>query len=145
MLTLKSYLGVIAALFIAFPAAAIELVMIDQDGCVYCEQWHEEIGGIYSNTTEGKFAPLRVIDIYEIPDDLEIARRVVFTPTFLIIDDGKELARLEGYPGLISFGRCWESCCATIPISTPTLVTADAPPDVCRHGSSWSCRSRPCR
>ena len=99
MLTLKSYLGVITALFLAFPAAAIELVMIDQDGCVYCEQWHEEIGGIYSKTTEGEFAPLRVIDIYEIPDDLEIARRVVFTPTFLIIEDGKELARLEGYPG----------------------------------------------
>jgi thioredoxin-related protein len=99
MLTLKSYLGVIAALLIAFPAAAIELVMVEQEGCVYCEQWNEDIGGIYSKTTEGKFAPLRRVDIFDIPEDLNIARRVIYTPTFLIVDDGKELARLEGYPG----------------------------------------------
>ncbi len=99
MLTLKSYLGVITALLIAFPAAAIELVMVEQEGCVYCEQWNEDIGGIYSKTTEGKFAPLRRVDLFAIPEDLSIARRVIFTPTFLIVDDGKELARLEGYPG----------------------------------------------
>jgi thioredoxin-related protein len=99
MLTLKSYLGVITALFLAFPAAAIELVMVEQEGCVYCEQWNEDIGGIYSKTTEGKFAPLRREDIFEMPEDLEVARRVIYTPTFLIVDDGKELARLEGYPG----------------------------------------------
>jgi len=99
MLTLKSYLGVITALFLAFPAAAVELVMVEQDGCVYCEQWNEDIGGIYSKTSEGKFAPLRRVDIFNIPEDLSIARRVVYTPTFLIVDDGKELARLEGYPG----------------------------------------------
>ncbi|PCH67266.1 MAG: hypothetical protein COC12_11685 [Rhodobacteraceae bacterium] len=99
MLTLKSYLGVITALLLAFPAAAVELVMVEQDGCVYCEQWNEDIGGIYSKTSEGKFAPLRRVDIFAIPEDLSIARRVTFTPTFLIVDDGKELARLEGYPG----------------------------------------------
>lgn len=99
MLTLKSYLGVIAALLIAFPAAAIELVMVEQEGCVYCEQWDEDISGYYGKTDEGKFAPLRRVDILAIPDDLSVARRVIYTPTFLIVDDGKELARLEGYPG----------------------------------------------
>ena len=99
MFALKSYLGVITALFIAFPAAAVELVMVEQEGCIYCEQWHEDIGGIYSKTTEGKFAPLRRVDIFEMPEDLTVTRRVNFTPTFLIVEDGKELARLEGYPG----------------------------------------------
>jgi thioredoxin-related protein len=99
MLTLKSYLGLITALLLAFPAAAVELVMVEQEGCVYCEQWNEDIGGIYSKTTEGKFAPLRRVDIFEIPEDLSIARRVNYTPTFLLVDEGQELARIEGYPG----------------------------------------------
>ena len=33
------------------------------------------------------------------PEDLEVQRRVTFTPTFLVVQDGREIARLEGYPG----------------------------------------------
>ena len=99
MFTLRSYLGVITALLLAFPAAAVELVMVEQEGCVWCERWKEEIGPAYPNTTEGKFAPLRMVDLYEMPPDLTLVRRVNFTPTFLIVEDGREIARMEGYPG----------------------------------------------
>ncbi len=99
MFAIKSYLGVITSLVLAFPAAAIELVMVEQQGCEWCERWNEEIAPAYPKTTEGKFAPLRRVDLHDMPPDLTIARRVNFTPTFLIVDDGQELARLEGYPG----------------------------------------------
>lgn len=78
---------------------AAELVMVEEDGCYWCAQWNADIGGIYDKTSEGKFAPLRRVDITEMPADLEIARRVNFTPTFLVVIDNKEVARLEGYPG----------------------------------------------
>jgi hypothetical protein len=99
MFVLRSFFGVITALVLAFPAAAIELVMVEQEGCIWCERWNEEIGPAYPNTTEGKFAPLRRVDLYEMPPDLTVVRRVNFTPTFLVVEDGQELARMEGYPG----------------------------------------------
>lgn len=83
----------------ALPAWAVELVMVEQPGCTYCAQWNEEIAPAYAKTDEGRFAPLRRVQLRALPGDLEIARRVNFTPTFLIVEDGRELARLEGYPG----------------------------------------------
>lgn len=75
------------------------LVMVEQAGCEWCKRWNAEIGPIYPKTSEGAFAPLRRVDLRALPDDLQVTRRVNFTPTFLIVKDGREMARLEGYPG----------------------------------------------
>lgn len=75
------------------------LIMVEQRGCEWCRRWNEEIGPIYPKTAEGAFAPLRRVDLHDLPDDLQVTRRVNFTPTFLIVKDGHEMARLEGYPG----------------------------------------------
>ncbi|MBK0329100.1 hypothetical protein I5535_17630 [Rhodobacteraceae bacterium F11138] len=84
---------------VALPVWAVELVMVEQVGCEWCARWNEEIAPAYPNTPEGQFAPLRRVDLRALPEDLDIARRVSFTPTFLIVDGNRELARLEGYPG----------------------------------------------
>ena len=95
------FTALLAATFaLATPARALELVMVEQEGCVYCEQWNEEIGPIYPKTAEGRFAPLRRVDLYEMDaSHITFARDVNFTPTFVLVEDGKELTRLEGYPG----------------------------------------------
>ena len=33
------------------------------------------------------------------PDDIEFRSRPVFTPTFVLVNEGRELGRLEGYAG----------------------------------------------
>ncbi len=99
MLSIIKRFGFVIALLLALPAAATELVMVEQEGCEWCERWNEEIAPAYPKTTEGKFAPLRRVDLFAMPTDLTIVRRVNFTPTFLIVQDGREIARLEGYPG----------------------------------------------
>ncbi len=79
---------------------AAELVMLEQDGCVWCDRWHAEIGPIYAKTEEGKRAPLRLVDINEpIPEDLKDIDIERFTPTFVIVEDSVELGRIRGYPG----------------------------------------------
>ncbi|MGB1209039.1 MAG: thioredoxin family protein [Paracoccaceae bacterium] len=76
------------------------LIMVDQPGCYYCELWTTDIGPIYPKTPEGQFAPLVRRDIDDgPPEGGRFARRVSFTPTFVLMDDGAELARIEGYPG----------------------------------------------
>lgn len=94
--------GIAAAVMLAggTVAAQVELVMVEQKGCHWCAQWDATIAPIYAKTSEGTFAPLRRIDLREpVPDDLELAGRAVFTPTFILVEDGKELARMEGYAG----------------------------------------------
>ena len=76
---------------------AAELLMVEQLGCYYCLEWKDEIGPIYPKTPEGKFAPIRFIDITKIDEIKGLKRNVVFTPTFLLMENDKELARLEGY------------------------------------------------
>ena len=43
---------------------------------------------------------MRRVDISgPLPDDITLSRPVVFTPTFILLVDGEEVGRLEGYPG----------------------------------------------
>ncbi len=81
------------------PATAADLVMVEQRGCHWCAQWNEEISHIYPKTDEGKRAPLRRVDLRDLPDDVEFTSRPVFTPTFVLVEDGQELGRIEGYAG----------------------------------------------
>ena len=78
-------------------SAAYELIMVEQQGCHYCERWKEEIGPIYPKTDVGMFAPIRLVDITKVDSTPEIAAAVVFTPTFIITDGKREITRMEGY------------------------------------------------
>lgn len=76
------------------------LVLVEQPGCVYCQRWDAEIGPAYPKTAEGKFAPIIRADLREgPPEGITFARRVLFTPTFVLVENGEEKARIEGYPG----------------------------------------------
>lgn len=99
MLRTKLFGSALAALMLVGQAMAAELVMVEQVGCAWCARWNAEIAPAYPKTSEGEFAPLRRVDLHAMPEDLEIARRVTFTPTFLLVEDGREIARMEGYPG----------------------------------------------
>ncbi|WP_339764762.1 hypothetical protein [uncultured Sulfitobacter sp.] len=80
--------------------ADVSLIMVEEKGCVWCARWNEEIAPIYPKTQAGKTAPLRRIDIKaETPSDLSFKRSLRFTPTFVLMVDGKEISRIEGYPG----------------------------------------------
>ena len=76
---------------------AAELIMVEQQGCYYCEEWKDQLGHIYPKTPEGKYAPLKTFDITEVDGIKGLERDVIFTPTFILMEKNKELGRLEGY------------------------------------------------
>lgn len=78
---------------------AADLVMVEQDGCHWCARWNEEVSHIYPKTPEGARAPLRRVDLRDLPDDVTFQSKPVFTPTFVLVEDGQELGRIEGYGG----------------------------------------------
>lgn len=83
------------------PAAAsgVQLLYFFSHGCEYCELWDEEVGSIYNKTTEGRGVPLRRVNADELPSDLSHFDNIAFTPTFVVVKDGKEVGRLLGYMG----------------------------------------------
>lgn len=91
--------SLVLALGVTLPAPAAELVMVERHGCHWCERWNAEIAPIYPKTEEGRRAPLRRVDIKALPDDVALASPPVFTPTFVLVEEGRELGRIEGYAG----------------------------------------------
>jgi thioredoxin-related protein len=75
------------------------LLMAEEDGCYWCAKWDEEIAHIYPKTAEGRTAPLQRFDVHHDDPDVVFAKRVHYTPTFILVSDGKEVGRIEGYPG----------------------------------------------
>ena len=89
----------VVALSVTSLWAETRLLMAEEPGCIWCAHWHAEIGPIYPKTGEGAAAPLRRINLQDpVPGDIVLARQVNFTPTFILLIDGNEKSRIEGYP-----------------------------------------------
>jgi len=95
------------AMFIALTCAsarAAELVMFEQAGCAWCEAFDREIAPVYGKTLEGLRAPLRRVDMTRsVPSDLAFIEVERLTPLFVLVDNGREIGRVRGYPGEDNF------------------------------------------
>jgi hypothetical protein len=88
----------------AVPAVSAELVMYRRAGCPYCLAWDREIGPVYPKTEIGKTLPLRQVHLDRGKDSsVELKSPIRYTPTFVLVEDGREKARIEGYPGEFFF------------------------------------------
>ena len=80
-------------------AQSAELVMVQRDGCAWCAAFDREIAPVYGKTEEGRRAPLRRIELGRTPSDLGFVAVDRFTPEFIMVDRGREIGRIRGYPG----------------------------------------------
>ncbi len=106
MLTRRILLAGLAGLAArpALAAPGLRLMMVRRKGCVYCAQWDREIGPVYGQRPEGRAAPLFMVDVDgPYPDGLALDRMPWLTPSFILLRDGAEVARVEGYPGAERF------------------------------------------
>ena len=89
-----------ASLFGSALSAETFLLMAEEDGCMWCARWNRDVAPAYPITAEGRAAPLRRIDIHApVPDEITLKSSLRFTPTFVLVQDGHEVSRIEGYPG----------------------------------------------
>lgn len=110
-----------AALWLAiYPVAAAELIMLERPGCPWCARFDAEIAPAWPNTAEGQRAPLRRVDITEPwPEDLAGIQKEIFTPTFILMEEGKEIGRLRGYAGNEFFWYLIGDLIAKLPAASP--------------------------
>ncbi|MFB9263812.1 thioredoxin [Bradyrhizobium erythrophlei] len=102
MSRLTARLAALAAIALLSTAAsrATELIMFERAGCVWCARFDAEIAPIYGKTEEGRAAPLRRVDLKgPVPADLARIDPGAFTPTFVVVKEGREIGRIRGYPG----------------------------------------------
>lgn len=78
--------------------SAAELLMFTRAGCAYCVKWEREIGPIYPKTPESLAAPLRKVRTDRpLPADIRFDPPIRVTPTFVVMDNGREIGRFAGY------------------------------------------------
>ena len=99
-LTIRHGIFALAALILLANAAnAAELFMFRRDGCSWCAKWDREIGPIYPKTEFNIRAPVRQVNLDRDRDPSIVHAPIRYTPTFVLVEDGKEVGRIEGYPG----------------------------------------------
>ena len=98
---------------LALPAMSeTRLIMAEEEGCVWCARWNEEIGPIYPKTPEGRAAPLLRLDLHDTS-----ASRVAILPAACILRQplclwwmGLKPPESKVTRGKISFGACLGRC-----------------------------------
>lgn len=96
-------LGTVLLTAMAGAVAALELLMVERANCPYCKRWDAEIGPQYGRTEEGRLAPLRRVNIRDLPRDVAFETPVTVTPTFVLLENGKEIGRVTGYTDDFTF------------------------------------------
>ena len=98
-----SYLALFCGMLIAIltsPVRAAELVMFEQAACPWCAAFDRDVAPGYAKSEEGLRAPLRRVDVDKaLPPDLAFIQVERMTPVFVLVDKGREIGRIRGYPG----------------------------------------------
>ena len=118
-------------------AGAAELVMYRRQGCPWCAAWDREIGPVYPKTDVGRSVPLRMVDLDQ-GDRAAVRLRspIRYTPTFVLVDRGREVGRVEGYPGDAFFWGLLERLVEQLPSRSSEGKAAP-------HGNHAGHRERP--
>jgi hypothetical protein len=81
----------------ALHSSPVVLLLVEDRGCPYCARWDREVGPAYARSPEGRFAPL--VRRFRGSPDVGFLDAVVFSPTFVVLKEGKEVGRIVGYAG----------------------------------------------
>jgi len=100
--------------FRAGPAEAAELVLVERTGCAYCAKWASEVAPVYPMTDEGRRLPLRRVDLAD-GQPSGAAAPVRYTPTFLVMSEGREVGRITGYMNDAMFWGMLSAIVARLP------------------------------
>jgi hypothetical protein len=96
-------LVLVTAVGVAVPGIrtdAAELQMYRRVGCPWCQAWDRDVGPIYPKTETGRQIPLRMIDLDRDQRPQVLLRSpIIYTPTFVLVENAREVGRIEGYPG----------------------------------------------
>jgi len=97
--------GMLALASLFAPAAvAAELVFVEVKSCIYCMRFNKQVAPTYQASEIGKRIPLRRVNLQQRwPADLSEVDRPPYTPVFILVENGREIGRFNGYVGARQF------------------------------------------
>jgi hypothetical protein len=96
-----SWIALLGFLF-ASGVRGAELLYFFSPSCGYCKAFDEEVALIYPRTDAGRVAPMKRVEVDPetfAPLDPGLPYDPGTVPTFVLVHDGREIARLNGYSG----------------------------------------------
>lgn len=106
MIRFAAALSLALAVLSSAPAIAAELVYVELKSCGYCIRFNKQMAHAYQTSEIGQRIPLRRVSLIgRWPADLKNVDRPPYTPVFILVEDGRELGRFNGYTGPEQFNR----------------------------------------
>ena len=108
---MKKLLLTLFFILFAFPVYALELLMAHNPDCGICQKFIKEVAVDYNDSEIAKRLPLVIISVYDQPEWFKQAyaenriKPIRGTPTFIVWNGRKELARIVGYSTKDNFYR----------------------------------------
>ncbi len=82
----------------------LQLVVMEAPGCIYCGLFRRDVLPSYQASARAKDVPVRFLDINDLEKaNLELDSSVQIVPTFVLIQNNKEVGRIPGYVGPETF------------------------------------------
>lgn len=98
MTRLLAALAIALTTFYVHTASAAQLVYVEWKDCGYCKIFNRQMVWAYGSSAVGKRVPLRRVDILRRwPADLKQVNRPSYTPVFILVENGREVGRFDGY------------------------------------------------
>ena len=100
---MKKLLLTLFFILFAFPVYALELLMAHNPDCGICQKFIKEVAVDYNDSEIAKRLPLVIISVYDQPEWFKQAyaenriKPIRGTPSFIVWNGRKELARVVGY------------------------------------------------
>jgi thioredoxin-related protein len=84
----------------AVPKSGLELLVFEVEHCRYCDVLKRDVLPRYRAAPLGSQAPMRFIDLNRIDTrTLSLREEVRMVPTTVLMKDGREVERIDGYTG----------------------------------------------
>ena len=82
----------------------LQLVVMEADGCIYCNIFRRDVLPSYETSERGKDMPVRFVDVNDVPKTgIELQSSIDILPTFVVVKDNREIGRIPGYMGREDF------------------------------------------
>ena len=95
---IRPCLAIAMAFGIDLSARAAELLVVSDRSCGPCILFEREVGTTYARTEEARRAPLRLLPHGKpAPAPYGFIGQAKVAPTFVLVDEGREIGRFEGY------------------------------------------------
>lgn len=86
------------------PASPYELVVFEADGCIYCENFRQDVLPLYKASKIGRDTPIRFVNVSRADETkMGLNGGITVAPTVVLMHQGQELDRIVGYTGPFNF------------------------------------------